>query len=209
MNRAASFGRPNQKGSHDDEQALYVSDRNGFIVAGERSRDPHRLCGLGSGGGHFRYDYNIINDSLGTPIGLFDIVFDITLYDESSLNIVTPGPLAGDWSEALLGSAPGQPIMYDALALSLAAEIAVGASQFGFAVEFNWIGGAGGPGAQPFEIYDPNTFALLDTGTTQQVSSGSAPSPGIVPLMATGGLLLWGAAMRRRSRNQSENRASR
>ena len=48
------------------------------------------------GGNAYRYDYSIANDGslgAGVPVELFDIYFDPTLYLESSLNIVSSGPL--------------------------------------------------------------------------------------------------------------------
>lgn len=134
------------------------------------------------GGNQYRYDYSVTNDgSLGSgaAVQLFDIFFDPASYLESSLMIATPVPLGQDWDQLILASAPGVPAAYDALAL--AGGIADGTTVAGFAVEFSWIG-QGLPGAQPFEIYDPVTFALLEQG----ISTSPVPVPGALWLFVSG-----------------------
>jgi hypothetical protein len=95
---------------------------------------------------------------------------------------VTPLPLAADWDELILGSGVLVSAAYDALALS--GGIPDGASQSGFAVEFTWIG-LGTPGAQPFEIFDPQTFEVLESGTTTPI-----PEASTLTLLAAGTALL-------------------
>jgi hypothetical protein len=115
-------------------------------------------------GNVYRYVYSITNSGSSTsPVQLFDILFDTTLYQESSLQIVTPNPLHTQWSEQLLASAPSVPAAYDAL--SLTGGIAPGTTVTGFSVQFTWLG-SGIPGSQPFQIFDAGTFAVLQTGQT-------------------------------------------
>jgi hypothetical protein len=115
-------------------------------------------------GNVYRYVYSITNSgNSASPVRLFDILFDTSLYQESSLQIVTPNPLHTQWSEQLLASAPAVPAAYDAL--SLTGGIPPGTTVTGFSVQFTWLG-SGTPGNQPFQIFDPNTFAILQTGTT-------------------------------------------
>ena len=114
----------------------------------------------------YRYVYTVENDGSlgsGTPVSLFSVSFDPSLYRESSLAQTTPPPLATGWNQLLLASAPGVPAAYDASALS--GGVAGGAAASGFSVTFIWLG-AGFPGAQPFAIHDPTTYALLDQGVT-------------------------------------------
>ncbi len=73
---------------------------------------------------------------------------------------------------------------YDALALSVG--IPAGGTVSGFAVQFNWIG-SGEPGAQPFQIFDPDTFQLLQTGQTFSAQP--------IPAASTLSLILLGIAI--------------
>ena len=119
------------------------------------------------GGNQYQYSYSVSNNGSlpsGSPVQLFDILFDPLLYQNGSLNIVTPDQPKSDWSEELLTAiAPGLPMDYDALALN--GGIAAGSSVSGFAVQFRWIG-QGLPGSQPFQIYSPIDFSLLQSGET-------------------------------------------
>jgi hypothetical protein len=139
------------------------------------------------GGGDYRYSYTVFNDGSlpnGDPIRLIDILFDPTLYDESSLQIATPDPPASDWDELILASVSPLPAAYDALALAPFDGIPAGTSARGFAVEFHWLG-QGLPGPQSFEIYSPGTqisppggqlhsnFVRLQIGTTTSIPEPS------------------------------------
>lgn len=132
------------------------------------------------GGDDYRYVYSVSNDgSLGTGVALqlFDVLFDPTLYDESSLAVSTPSPPGDGWDQIFLASSPGVSAAYDALALT--GGVADGATLGGFAVDFHWLG-AGTPGAQPYQIFDPDSFALLGEGVT------GVPEPAEFWLLALG-----------------------
>jgi len=149
---------------------------------------------VASGGDDYRYVYSITNDgSLGSgvPLQLFDVLFDPAQYLESSLTITTPPSLSGNWNQIFLASSPGVPAEYDALAL--AGGIADGATIAGFSVDFKWIG-TGTPGVQPYEIYDPNTFALLEQGVT----ASPVPVPAALWLFGSGLVALLGTVGTRR-----------
>lgn len=142
------------------------------------------------GGNAYRYIYSITNNgSSGAPVQLFDILFDTSLYQESSLQIVTPSSLHSQWSEVLLaGVPPAIPAAYDALALQ--GGVAAGTTVTGFSVQFTWLG-PGVPGAQPFQIYDPQTFQLTQSGQTSSSSSVSVPAASTLSLILLGvGLVL-------------------
>lgn len=125
------------------------------------------------GANNYRYIYTIENNGTlpnGAGIELFDILFDPSLYDESSLTVSSLEPILSNWSELFLASAPETPAAYDVLANIEG--ITAGNTVFGFSVDFVWLGN-GIPGNQAYEIYDSLTFDLLESGNTQ---------PAIVPL---------------------------
>jgi hypothetical protein len=165
-----------------DREAIVLRSLSTQTVAGTISID-YSLVPLG--GNVYRYVYTITNNgSLGnaTRVQLFDILFDPSLYQEPSLQIVTPASLQTQWSELLLKSVPGVSAAYDALALQ--GGIPVGSTVSGFSVQFVWLG-SGVPGTQPFQIFDPNTFQLLQTGQTTTPSS-----PVAAPAASTFSLIL-------------------
>lgn len=155
------------------------------------------------GGNNYRYQYALFNNGslgAGVAVGGFDIAFDPASYSEPSLTIVTPAALQADWSEQIIPSFPSVPALYDVLALS--GGLADGATLSGFAVEFEWLG-AGLPGAQSFEIFDPITFAVLETGSTV-AADGPGPTPAPEPTttaLIAAALAGGGLATRRRARN--------
>ncbi|MDD2738428.1 MAG: hypothetical protein PHR94_05810 [Methylomonas lenta] len=135
------------------------------------------------GNDHYRYIYNIGNN--GTlpgedAIKLYDILFDPILYSETSLNISSAPPISIDWSEQILNSAPDIPTTYDVF--SNGTGIIAGAEVKGFAVDFLWLS-TGLPSGQKYEIYDPLSFELLETGVTQALTS--IPVPSTLPLFLT------------------------
>lgn len=163
----------------------------------------YTLTDIGLPGTDYRYVFNVINDgSLGAGVAVqwFDIEFPGpnylagSPYDEFSLAIVTGDPPASAWLEQTLGSVPAlQAATYDAAAVG--AGIAVGASQGGFAVEFDWLG-AGVPGAQEFNIYDPVSGFIVESGWTVEAPPAPTPVPAPLALLGLGlGLLV---AQRRR-----------
>lgn len=146
------------------------------------------------GGSQYRYDYTVTNDGSlpgSAAIELFDIAFDPALYDESSLNIVSASGLAPDWDQNILASYPGVPAMFDVFALG--SGIASGNTIAGFAVEFLWLGGGSGPGAQAYEILDANTFDVIASGITVESANTSVPIPPVIGLMCLG---IWMARLR-------------
>ena len=132
----------------------------------------------GLGGGQFQYEYTVTNDTLSIPIEEFTIWFDVHLYD--NLTITTEEPLASQWSEIILEKTGfGLPIGYDAKSLTGGIQPLQVVS--GFSVKFDWLG-TGTPGAQFFEIIDPETFRTIDSGYT--------PEPTTLLLLGLGSLVL-------------------
>ena len=149
------------------------------------------------GGSSYRYEYAVTNDGslgAGVSVEIFDILFDTSLYDDLSLNIVTLDPPASDWDEYFLGSGIGIPSAYEAWTWSTG--IADGDTVFGFAVEFGWLG-EGIPGEQGFEVYDPLTFNLLETGTTRS-SVEAVPEPNTLALFLLAAIGAYGVSLMQR-----------
>jgi len=141
------------------------------------------------GGATWEYTYTVANDTLGADIEELTVWFDLGLYDN-----LTPTVTPSDWDPLAINPDPGIPDdgYYDVLAL--AAGIAPGDSLGGFGVSFDYLG-TGTPGSQLFEVVDPNTFALLDDGTTVPATPGPNPNPNpAIPEPATGLLVAMGLA---------------
>jgi hypothetical protein len=140
------------------------------------------------GGSTWEYDYAVTNDSLGANIGEFTVFFTPGQYQ--SLQVQSS---PGNWDPLAIQPDPGLPDngFFDAAALD--AGLAPGATASGFAVRFQWLG-SGTPGSQPFDIVDPNNFAVpLESGNTV----AAVPLPSSAPLIFSA-LVSFGFALRRR-----------
>ncbi len=135
-------------------------------------------------GNTWLYDYTITNDTLGTPLEEFTIYFDVALYANL---VVESSPT--DWDPLAVDPDPLLPDdgFFDSVALI--SGIAPGDTLSGFSVSFDFLG-AGMPGAQPFDIVDPNTFAVLENGFTTPATV--VPVPAAVWLFGSGLLMLAG-----------------
>lgn len=129
----------------------------------------------------WEYNYTVINDTLSSNLEEFTVFFDPGLYKNLSVVASPTGwdPLAIQPDAALPDDG-----FYDALAST--GGIAPGGSVGGFAVRFDFLG-TGTPSAQRFDVVDPATYATLESGATQHISS--------VPLPATAGLFLSGLSL--------------
>jgi hypothetical protein len=127
----------------------------------------------------WQYTYTVDNTALGQPVNEFTIWFGHDAY--GNLALATLNPPAAAWNELVIQPDPllSDAGYYDALAL--AGGIPVGGGVSGFAVQFDWLG-TGLPGAQPFDIVDPQTLQPLYSGTT-------VPEPAGLLLLALAGLL--------------------
>lgn len=147
------------------------------------------------GGQTYQYVYTVENDGApgAAPVRLFDVSFDPDLYETVSLTQTTPAPLSNAWSQDFLSAVPGVAAAYDVSATG--GGVGVGQVASGFSVRFLWLG-EGLPGAQPFEIYDPTTFARIGQGVT-------VPAPLTPWLVVSGATAL---LARRRARRASGRR---
>jgi hypothetical protein len=142
------------------------------------------------GGTQWRNTYTLVLDAADQPLHEFTIHFSRDRY----ANLELPAAPAG-WSA--LAVQPDLTIpadgFYDALALM--APAAANTTLPGFSIVFDYAG-LGRPGPQAYDIVDPDTFAVLDSGQTVL-----AVGPQPVPEPASLGLFLLGAValLRRRS----------
>ena len=134
---------------------------------------PYTVSSLG--GNTWEYTYSVQNDTLSFPIEEFTVFFALGLFENLA---VTDSP--ANWDSIVIEPDADLPDdgFFDSLAL--VAGIPIGGGLGGFAVSFNYLGG-GTPGSQSFDIVDPVTFVVLDSGTT------------VVPIPAT--LWMFGAAL--------------
>ena len=148
------------------------------------------------GGNWYRYTYTVTHDgSLGSaPLQVFDLSFDTASYLESSLRIVSPPAITSAWNEIILGSVLAEPAAYSSFAS--ASGIAAGQSVSGFAVEFQWTGAGSPPASQRFQIFDANSFAMLEQGTTRVAAAiGRTAEPVAIPTLSEWGMIWLGLVL--------------
>lgn len=136
-------------------------------------------------GTQWSYAYVVSNGAAAPDIEELTIYFDPLLFS----NLALGGAPAG-WDPVLVAPDPAIPDdgFFDVLALGPG--LGAGASLAGFSVLFDFAG-AGNPGAQRFEVVDPGTFAVLESGMTAALlPPGSVPEPSSLALAGLGLLAL-------------------
>lgn len=132
----------------------------------------------------WEYHYTIENDSALTieqfalyfPSDIYQDLIDISTLPDWDILLFQPGALF-----------PEDDGIFDALVFGQG--IAPGAILSGFAVRFTFIG-SDDFGAQLFEVYDPISFDILDSGQTPAIAA-----PAQVPTPAGWSLLLLGLGL--------------
>ncbi|AXY02912.1 PEP-CTERM sorting domain-containing protein [Vibrio alfacsensis] len=144
-------------------------------------------------GNSWQAEYAVENNTLGASIEEFTIWFDLGLYENISVSS-TPS----SWDPLVVQPDPGIPDdgFYDVLALG--SGISSGSSLDGFAITFDWIGGNSSM-SQLFEVVDPNTWAVLDSGNTIIVTT-SIPEPSSIILLLLG---IAGLALSKKKQSKS------
>nr|WP_319491024.1 hypothetical protein [uncultured Desulfobacter sp.] len=143
------------------------------------------------GGGRYEYLYTVSNDNYDFDIEEFSIFFDFESYENLEITS-TPS----SWDPILIQ--PDVDLeedgMFDALALGM--PLVLGEVVSGFGVSFDWIG-SGIPGTQAYEFIDPDSFMVLDDGSTTLTA---VPLPAGIYFMISG--LMTIAGLGRSCRNR-------
>lgn len=144
----------------------------------------------------FEYRYEIENGGLAAGVNWFSVDFDPTLYDALAIS-----GSATDWDAQILQPAFGLPAQLDVFTAMSA--IGIGGSAASFDIQFTWLGN-GLPGAQHFQVWDPDTFDIRYEGVTVATGVQALPEPPAWALSLLG--LAAAAAAGRRNKTYTGNR---
>lgn len=135
------------------------------------------------GGNRWEYSYTVTNNSLGAPLEQFTIYFDRAIFSNLAVTATPP-----DWDSLVVQPDPELPAdgFFDSLAVG--SGLPIGGGINGFAVSFDF-SGPGEPAEQIFEVVDPDTFEVLESGSTPAVPAPPAGIAMITALLAVAGRL--------------------
>ena len=117
------------------------------------------------------YRYTVANNSLGSPISDFVLFFPAENTPDFADYTLVGATAPPGWAIDLIPSSAIDLGAYAEAYVVSSGEIPVGGSLGGFEISFTYTG-SGTPGSQMFNIYDPTTLDVLDTGTTTPASHG-------------------------------------
>ena len=145
-------------------------------------------------GNTWRYDYSITNDTLADPLSELTLYFQLGSFE----NLQSLGAPAG-WNGLI---AQPDPLLPDNGFIDFAALGAgVGSLQTlnGFSIQFDWLA-SGTPGSQAFDIIEPATFEVIDSGFTTPAAppTHSVPEPPTFALIVAALPMMLLARYRRR-----------
>ena len=144
----------------------------GSLVSANATSITYNLSSLG--GNQWQYNYLINNNTLGSSIMDFLIYFP-SVQSPDSLNYTLLGGTApGGWS---LSTFQPSAVNLGGFAEFSGGSIPVGNTLSGLTVAFSYTG-SGLLGSQYFEVYDPNTFDLLDSGPSTPRDLPGVPDGG-------------------------------
>jgi hypothetical protein len=143
-------------------------------------------------GNTFEYTYVVENDTLSVDIEELAVYFDVDLFE--NLRLATTPP---DWDPVVVQ--PDALLRDDGFldVLALLGGIPPGGSLGRFTVQADFLG-TGVPSRQRFEILDPVTLAVLDSGFTVPATTVPVPEPGLLWLF---GVVLYALRHRRGARS--------
>ena len=145
----------------------------------------------------WRYDYSVDNATLGTPVEEFTIFFGLGEYANLTALSAPDG-----WDGFIAQPDPLLPDDGFIDVLALTSGVPAGQGLGGFSIVFDWLMD-GTPGAQRFDIIDPLSFTVLESGFTTLASQPtSVPEPSSLALFGTA-LLGFVVSRRRRERQES------
>ena len=142
-------------------------------------------------GNRYEFSFSVSNDTLAVPIEEFAILFDFNVFENLG-DVVAPA----DWDPIVFQ--PDLGLSSDGIfdAFALGAGIGVGATLGGFSVQADFLG-VDLPLSLPFEILDPVTFDVVDSGSTA-VTQTAVPEPSSA--LVVGGVVSGFFVARRRRR---------
>jgi hypothetical protein len=160
---------------------IYITPVSATIITTELSN---------VGGNSWQAEYTVDNNTLGSNIEEFIIWFDLGLYNNIS---IVSAPIG--WDALTIQPDPMLPDdgSYDMLALNLG--ISSGDFLDGFNITFDWLGGNASM-SQYFEIIDPNTWSIIDSGQTT-IATTAVPEPSSMMLLAFGVMGVFGFKKKR------------